>query len=504
MKIGQSISLNQSLQITMQPRQILCNELLQLPLMDLQSALQQELDSNVLLEADGKQENFETPFVADVPAQVQMTPPGGDADPPFNGEEAAQDSSRLGEMMDYFRDSRTSVSSSAGDLPDEFSLENRASISIPWRVQLSEAMRLERVSEGVIQAAEYIVNNLDERGYLKESLEEIADGAEVSLEEAEEALEMVQRVAPAGIAARDLRERLLLLARSLRAQDEDEDEDEDEDTTFRNPVLEKILETYFKEFLDGKFELIKKKLNINDRELKEAIATLKELYAQIPSIEEDAVPARVVPDAKVERDGGRWVVKLQDDAVPRVRLSSYANSLTKQMDTLRPEAKEYLVRQFNRARWMMEALEQRRSTLRKIFEAVVERQQAFFDYGDDALVPLRQEDVAEAISLHPSTISRAVTEKYLECSKGVYPLKHFFPRGIANSRGEQQARNSVQDRLEALVKGENPENPLSDDQLVDMLKREGISISRRTVCKYRDELKIPPATKRKGLARLNR
>lgn len=503
MKIGQSISLNQSLQLTMQPRQILCNELLQLPLLDLQSALQQELDSNVLLEVEGKQETFEAPFSAEVPAQVQMTPPGGDAEPPVNGEEAAQDSSQLGEMMDYFRDSRTSVSSSAGDLPEEYSLENRASNTIPWRAQLADAMRLERVSEGVIQAAEYIVNNLDERGYLKESLEEIADGAEVSLEEAQEALQMVQRVAPAGIAARDLRERLLLLARSLREQDED-DEDEDDDETFRNPVLERILETYFKEFLDGKFELLKKKLSISDRELKEAIATLKELYAKIPAIEEEAVPARVVPDAKVEREGGRWVVKLQDDAVPRVRLSSYANSLTKQMDTLRPEAKDYLVRQFNRARWMMEALEQRRSTLRKIFEAVVERQQSFFDYGDDALVPLRQEDVAEALSLHPSTISRAVTEKYLECPKGVYPLKHFFPRGIANSRGEQQARNSVQDRLDTLVKGEDPENPLSDDQLVEMLKKEGISISRRTVCKYRDELKIPPATKRKGLARLKR
>jgi RNA polymerase sigma-54 factor len=133
---------------------------------------------------------------------------------------------------------------------------------------------------------------------------------------------------------------------------------------------------------------------------------------------------------------------------------------------------------------------------------VVQRQERFFDEGPDALKPLRQEDVADQLNLHASTVSRAVQEKYIETPHGMFPLKAFFPRGVNSGTGQQQARGSVQDRLAAIVAAEDPEHPLSDDTLVDMLARENIRLSRRTVCKYRDELGIPPASRRKGLARI--
>lgn len=485
MKFSPQLSLSQRLELKLQPRQILCNELLMLPLMDLEQALRSELEENIFLEAEERVDYGETNLQPQ--AEPVMTPPGGDFEPPNNGEEAAQDPGQLGEMLDYFKESKTSVSSVGGDLPEEFSLENR-SLPTSWRLQLLEALRLERMSDEAMLAAEVMAVGLDERGFLTDKLEEVAAEAGVAVEFAEEALEILQRIAPPGVGARDLRERLLLMAQALQE---------------RNYILERILKEYYKELLESKFDIIRRKLNIDEDELKEAIELLHELYREAPAIEEGEPAAGVVPDAKVVLDEGMWKVILHDEAVPRLKLSSYAANLSRQGDNLKPEAKDYLNKAFSRAKWMMEALEQRRSTLRRILEAVVVKQRHFFDQGPAYMAPLRQEDIAEELQLHASTVSRAVQEKYITTPHGVFPLKTFFPRGVADNSGNQQARNSVQERLAALVKSEDPTNPLSDDELVLRLGREGLKLSRRTVCKYRDEMNIPPANKRKNLNRMN-
>lgn len=485
MKFAPSLSLSNRLELKLQPRQILCNELLMLPVLALENKIQEELVENIFLEAEERGDV--TPSMPEIPQEIQMTPPGGDHEPPNNGEEAAQDSGQLGELLEYLGQSKSSVTSSGGDLPEEFSLENRASLPASWRVQLAEALRLERMPDAVARAAEYMVESLDERGYLTESLEEISDFSESSVEDAQEALEILQRVALPGVGARDLRERMLLMA---QAQPE------------RNHILERLLRDYYKELLDHKFDVIRKKMGISEDELMDAISEMKSLYHEAPSMEDNEPVTGVTPDAIVVKKEGRWVVELRDSSIPKLRLSSYAQQLLKQADRLTPKAKEYMDKYFNRAKFMMEAIEQRRSTLRRIIEKVVELQQDFFDYGAESLHPLRQEDIAEELSLHASTVSRAVQEKYIETSYGVYPLKRFFPRGVSGNNGQLQARNSVQERLAALVAAEDPNTPLSDDELVDMLKSEGIKLSRRTVCKYRDELKILPANKRKGLTRM--
>jgi len=484
MKFSPQLSLSQRLELKLQPRQILCNELLMLPLLDLEQALRSELEENIFLESE-ERADYGDPSLQPTP-EVVMTPPGGDFEPPNNGEEAAQDPGQLGEMLDYFKESKTSTSSVGGDLPEEYSLENR-SLPMSWRLQLIEALRLERMPEDALRAAEVMAAGLDERGFLTDSLVDIAEEAGVAVEYAEEALEILQRIAPPGVGARDLRERLLLMAQAL--QD-------------RNYILERILKEHYKELLESKFDVIRRKLSIDEDELKDAIELLHELYREAPAIEEGEPATGVVPDAAIVWRDNRWTVVLHDEAVPRLKLSSYAANLSRQGDNLKPEAKEYLNKAFSRAKWMMEALEQRRSTLRRILEAVTVRQQIFFEQGVTAMAPLRQEDIAEELGLHASTVSRAVQEKYIETPHGVYPLKTFFPRGVADNSGHQQARNSVQDRLAALVKGEDPENPLSDDELVIRLGREGLKLSRRTVCKYRDELNIPPANKRRSLNRM--
>lgn len=482
--LGLSLNLRQELKL--QPRQILCNELLTLPMLDLQAALRSELDENIFLEADEKTESLLSPEVPAAP-EPQMTPPGGDGDS-AQLDEGPQDAGQLGQLLDYLQNSRTTVAPSGGDVRDAYDVEARAAPAEDWRHQLYEALRLERAPKQILVAAEYITGCLDDRGMLAEPLEETLAEMDVTEDEALEALTLIQNVAPPGVGARTHRERLLLRCRALPDP---------------APVLERILEFGYDDLLNGRYDALRRKLGTSEEDLRDAIEILKELYKDPVGFEVGEPASGVTPDASVvwDEETQQWTVILHDEAVPRLRLSSYASSLAKRSDSLSEEAKEYLMRSMNRAKWMMDALEQRRSTLRRIVEAVVRAQVGFFEQGFEALVPLRQEDVSEELSLHASTVSRAVQEKYVKTSHGVFPLKAFFPRGVDTGHG-QMARNSVQGRLAELVSGERHDKPLSDDQLVRMLKDEGIKLSRRTVCKYRDELGIAPASRRKGRYRL--
>lgn len=482
MKSGLSLTVGLRQELKLQPRQILCNELLMLPLQDLEAALQTELEENIFLEAEDRHER--TQLMPEPLPTVKMTPPGGDEDPQTAQDEQMPDASQLSNLLEFLKDSRTSTAPSGGDIPEAFDVESRLPLSMTWRQNLLEAIRLERMSEEEENVAGYLIECLDERGYLNESLEEVAAAVGTDTETVEVALEIVQKSAPPGVGAQNLQERLLLRCKALPA---------------RSEILEKLLTKGFKELLQGKFDVLKRKLNIAEDDLRDALELLRELAKDSIPIEDGEPAAGVIPDATVVKTDDGWKVLLHDESVPRLRLSPYASGLAKKADSLTPEAKDYLQRSLNRAKWMMEALDQRRKTLRRIVEAVVQRQEGYFEEGPEALVPLRQEDVADQLSLHASTVSRAVQEKYIETPHGVAPLKMFFPRGVNNVDGSQQARNTVQERLAALVEQEDPERPLSDDTLVAMLKKENISLSRRTVCKYRDELGISPASRRKGL-----
>ncbi len=483
--LGLTISLGLRQELKLQPVQILRNELLLLPLLDLEARLQAELEENIFLEAD-EQPVMRTVLPEPDPPE-KMTPPGGDEDPESARADQVVDPGQLGNLLQYLKDSRSSVAPSGGDIPEAFDVEGRVSPARSWRQELQEAVRLEKLTEEEEMVAEYIVGCLDDRGYLKDTLEEIAGAVGEEPSVVEEVLRVVQRVAPAGVGARDLRENLLLRCRAMPEP---------------CPGLEKLLVEGYDELLHGKWARIQRKFGWSREDLLDALGRLRDLARDSGPLEDGEPVSGVVPDATVYKTEEGWQVSLRDETVPRLRLSSYAMKLAKNTGDLAPEAKEYLQRSLNRARWMMEALDQRRKTLRRIVEAVVERQEAWLESGSDALVPLRQEDVAAQLSLHPSTISRAVQGKFIDTPHGVVPLKFFFPRGVPSNSGVQQSRGRAKDRLKDLVDREDHDHPYSDDELVALLSREDIKISRRTVCKYRDELGIPPASRRKGLYRV--
>ncbi len=483
--LGLTVSLGLKQELRLQPVQILRNELLVLPIQDLEARIQAELDENICLEAEEQQEPallLKTPEPSE-----QMTPPGGDEDPEAARAEKLTDPGQLSELLNYLKSSRSTVARSGGDTPEPYDLEARVSLPKSWRQDLQEAVRLERLSEEEEAIAEYIVGSLDERGYFTESLEEVASEFGCAPSLVEQVLTVVQKVAPAGIGARDLRESLLLRCRA--------DPDHCRE-------VERMIEEGFDDLLHVRFERLQRKLGWSREQLAETLGLLRNLMRNSDLLEEGEPPSEVIPDATVYKTDEGWKVSLRDERVPRLRLTAYASNLTKEANSLSPDAKEYLQRAFNRAKWIMQALDQRRQTLRRIVEAVVERQKQWLEDPATPMVPLRQEDVAEQLNLHPATISRAVQDKYVETPHGVFPLKSFFPRGVPSHSGGQQAREAVQERLKALIENEDPDRPYSDDALVELLAEANINISRRTVCKYRDELGIAPASRRKGLYKL--
>lgn len=482
MKTGLSLSVGLKTELKLQPRQILCNELLLLPLLDLEVTLQTELEENIFLETEEKIDR-QDPMQDYVPTQ-EMTPPGGDID--SNMDDVGREAGQMSELFDYLKNTQSPTLTNEYEAPTALDLEARLAIPSSWRQDIMNALRLERMDKNIANATHYITGCLDDLGYIKESLEDISKAVKVSVSDVEKALGIIQKIAPPGIGARDLRERLILRCHAL---------------TEENEVLLKILERHFDDLIQGRFELIRKRLALSDEELRIAIEPLKSLAKSIAPNEDSANPAGVAPDASIVKTSKGWVVILHDESIPQLRLSPYASKLARNHETLTPEARDYLMRALNRAKWMMEALEQRKKTMRRILEAILEKQIAFFEHGFDELQPLRQEDIAEQLSIHPSTISRAVQEKFIETPHGMVPFKNFFPRGVTSSTTSvpQQSRNTVQDRLAAIIASEDPNQPYSDDMLVEFLQKENIQISRRTVCKYRDELRIPPAIRRKGL-----
>ena len=480
--LGLSVELGLRQELKLQPVQILRNELLVLPVLDLEARLQSEVEENVFLESEEQPEV--RPLLPEPEPSEKMTPPGGDDDLETARMEQFSDPGQLGNLLQYLKDSRSTVAPSGGDVPDAFDVEGRVSLPTSWRQDLQASVRLEKLSEQQERIAEYIVGCLDERGYLREPLEDIADvfGAEPS--EVETVLKVVQRVAPAGGGARDLREHLLLQCRALPEPCEN---------------LEHLLENAFDELLHGKWERIKRMFGWSQEDVLEVLTRLREL-ARVSGPEEEGEPVSgVVPDATVRKTEDGWTVSLRDESVPRLRLSPYAMKLARNANNLPDQAKEYLQKSLNRAKWMMEALEQRKRTLRRIVEAVVKRQERWLEEGGDTLVPLRQEDVATELGLHPATISRAAQGKYVDTPHGLVPLKAFFPAGVPSVSGVRRSRNSAKERLRAIVEAEDPENPYSDHELTQLLANEDIKISRRTVAKYRGELGIPAAFRRKGL-----
>ena len=444
-------------QLVMTPRLQQALKLLQLPTLELEQALKEELQSNPLLEIEEEEE-------------VDPRSAEGSEEHAAGSKEDWDDVFQDGLEMQYAQQEELSE--------DEF-VERVPVFREDPGDKLLQQLRILCDDEKLVEIGEYIIGSLDDRGFLSIELSEVVNVFGVEPERAEEALRAVQSLEPAGIGARDLPESLLI---QLRARGE-------EDT-----LTAELIRDHWQPLLQRKYQEIARKLKIAVEDVLEAVQLIAELDPK-PGLElssED--PRYVTPDLIVDEIEEEYVVYLNDRYLPRLRISeAYKDSALNAGKTTR----DYISGKLSQAQWLIKTVEQRRSTMVKVMRAIVEEQRDFFDKGAQALHPLTLQQVATKIGMHESTVSRVTSNKWVQTPRGTFPLKFFFSSSLSTAGGEEVSAKAAKDRIREIVSKEDGQKPFSDQKIADMLKGEGLVIARRTVAKYREQLGILPARMRK-------
>ncbi|MFF2532533.1 RNA polymerase factor sigma-54 [Brevibacillus sp. NPDC058079] len=331
------------------------------------------------------------------------------------------------------------------------------------------------------QIALFLIGNLDEKGYLEITLEEASARLGAEMLEIEDVLSVLQHFDPVGVASRSLEECLLLQLGHLALDDE---------------KIVQVVRNHLQDLADNRYQRIADKIGCTPQEV-QAMADLIRTLNPRPGAAFSTVETRyVIPDVTVEKVGNDYVVLVNDVAAPRLKINSFYEKMLSQQKS-QDEAKQFIHDKLNAAMWLAKSLEQRRLTLMRVTQAILDMQREFFDRGIHYLKPMTQKEIAERVSLHESTISRATSNKYVQTPRGIFELKYFFTSALSTSSGEATSSESVKRRIKALIEQEDRKSPLSDQKLGEMLLTEGIEISRRTVAKYREEMLIPSSAKRK-------
>ena len=481
------LSLNQRLsqQQKLSPQQIQYQKLLQLNTLALEQRIKTELELNPILE-----EVLEGELELNREKDKEETEDIKDEKDDYDNEEF--------ELEDFMNDNDYE-SENINRSKDEEIYHPVA----PARESLSEhllnQLRLLELNEQKMILGEEIIGNLDQDGYLKRSLEDIVnelnifEHLDIPMEVAEKILGKIQTFDPVGIASRDLRECLLIQLRNSNFD------------PYYSYLAEQLLENYFDDFTKRRFEAIKQKMNLTDESLKATVDLIQRLNPKpgegnIDSIEMN----QISPDFLIEKIDDDFIITLNDRSMPSVTISrDYlemfdANKRNKK-NKREKETYKLLREKFESAKWFIACIQQRRETLMKIMRAILERQYEFFDKGPKLLRPMIYKDIADEINMDISTISRVVNGKYVQSPMGIHELKYFFSEGLSTDNGEEVSNKHIKERLKEIIESENKKSPHSDDKLADILNAEGIHIARRTVAKYREQLRIPVARLRKEL-----
>ena len=479
MRMEANLQMSQKMQMKLAPQIIQSIEILQLPLLELRNRIDQELIENPVLEREEAQETTEENNEETESEEALEEVEAADS------EEADFDT--FDDFSSYYNDygSGGSRSSSSDDEKDPKlqALENSPAPDISLQEHLLRQLSYLDLDDRQYELCESIVANLDTRGYLANSLEDIVKGVdgEVSEDEAEEALAVVQDLEPPGVAARDLSECLML-------QLDDDHEKKD--------FLRRLLENYFEDILENRYPQVADAMDCTIEDLKQAVEEISQLNPMPGSLFGEPSAPNVLPDLRVELIDGEYQIFLEDSWLPSLRFNKYYRKKLND-DSLDGKTKEYLKKKMQSARWLIDAIEQRRSTLYNVTTEMMDAQQDFLDHGDAALKPLKMQDIADRAGVHVSTVSRAISGKYIQTPRGIYPLKHFFTGGLQKKSGEMESWEAVRQKLQKIIRDEDKSDPFSDEQISQELKKQGIDIARRTVSKYRKNLGIPSARKRK-------
>ncbi len=364
-------------------------------------------------------------------------------------------------------------------------IENTLSTSSSLTDHLEWQLSLQTDADQVREIGEAIIGNLDDDGYLVASVDEIANMGPWPIDEVEKVLRLIQGFDPIGVAARDLQECLTLQVRHL---------------SLEGTPAEKIVSEHLRLLQNHQIPELAKKLNLPLEDLKHHIEIIQQLDPK-PGSRYNPQPSQyVIPDVYVVKVDDQYVAVLNEDGLPQLRISpTYRRLLDKSATENSDETRAYVKDKFRSALWLIKSVEQRQKTIHKVATSIINFQRDFMDHGIEHLRPLVLRDVANDIGMHESTVSRVVTNKYMHTPQGVYEMKFFFHSGISSSYGESVSSVTIKNRIKKIIEGEDPRKPLSDSKIVSILQREGLILARRTIAKYREELKISTSNQRKVL-----
>lgn len=485
-ELKQSMRLSQQLVMTPQLQQAI--KLLQLSRLELTDLVQTEMLENPLLEetpetlASGEDFSEKAPGLGSEKEVRQEQ-----NDTPMAEVEVRDKEFNAAEWENYFNEGSShhqlpTTYEAPEDLPSfEATMSKAVSLQdhLVWQIKLSDFDEKER------EVSEMIVGNIDDDGYFKSELEDLANRAGCTVDFAEDCLAKVQELDPPGVGARDLKECLLLQTRLLEG----------------SPLLSlvrKVIKNHLDLLINRNFPALVKTLNTSMDRVKAIAKIIGELEPKPGRPFSTENPQYIVPDVYVYKVGSEYTVVLNEDGLPKLKISNfYQNSLGQKTDD--GKAKEYIQGKIRSAVWLIRSIHQRQRTIFKTTESIVKFQREFFDHGISHLKPMVLRDVAEDISMHESTISRVTTNKYVHTPHGIFELKFFFNSSIARTNKESLASEAVKSKIKQLILSENPKKPFSDQEIVEMLGQSGIEIARRTVAKYREAMSLLPSSKRKRM-----
>ncbi len=479
MPLEQKLNLRLSQRLVMTPSLQQAIKLLQMSRLELQEVLNQEMVENPILEEQEEVAEAERTEAArdteDAAAPAEAAPAA----------EKERDSFEEIDFNSYFEDYLDSAYNPRQyqEQPEEFSLENVLSRPeglpeyLTWQLSMSDA------APDVRDIAAYLIGNIDEDGYLRVSRDEIRQAPYDNDADVEAALLLVRSFDPAGVGAFDLPDCLLIQLAALGVE---------------NALIEKIIREHWAEFLNRQFAPLAKKLGVGMSEIQAAFEIIKNLEPKPGRKYSSERTIYVEPDVFVRKISDEYVIQLSEDGLPKLRISAaYRRLLRGGNGAIGAEAANYLKDKMRSAIWLIKSLDQRQRTIYKVAESIVRHQREFLDHGIEHLRPLVLRDVANDIAMHESTVSRVVSNKYIHTPRGLFPMKYFFHSGIDSSQGDDVSSLSIKNKISRIVEGEDARRPHSDARITQKLRAEGIQIARRTVAKYREELRIPSSSQRK-------
>ncbi len=485
------------------PRMIQSMEILQLPLLALEERIEQELAANPVLELrENEPETAGENHQEGVEARQEFSE-GEQALVVKENSDGADDFERLAKIGEFLENEEFNTNTgtsfrqaSAYDGERDKKLDamnNTAARGENLSEHLLNQLLFLEIPPNLRRACEAIINYIDAEGYLRTPLDQIQKESKepIAAEDLSRAVKLVQDLEPAGVGARDLRECLML---QLSALEDDEELSEGHDFDLEYSLIS----DHLKDLEMNRYPQISKKLGRSIEDIKAAVKRLSRLHPHPgKQIGRDEAPP-VTPDAIIYRDEdtGKYEIEMTNDPAPNLYISGMYRKMLKDRG-VEKKTREFLANNVRNARWLIESIEQRRGTIKRVIRAVVDAQTEFFDKGPEHLKPLPMINVADQLGIHVATVSRAVSEKWIQSPRGVFPLRKFFSGGTQSAGGEDMSWDAVKEKLKVIIAEEDKKNPLNDDEIVEKLAAQGLTLARRTVAKYRKIMNIPTARQRK-------